>query len=328
MKQRKIGELEVSSIGMGCMGMSSAYGGLEEKEAIYILHQAVELGINFFDTAEVYGPFANEQLLQKAFKDYKDIFIATKFGFQLDPSKEGIKQVCGLDSHPKNIRKIAEESLKRLGRETIDLFYQHRVDPTVPIEDVVGTMADLIHEGKIQHIGLCEVSANTLRKAHAVHPITAVQSEYSLWSREAEQKILPTCTALNIGFVPYSPLGRGFLTGQLQIENLGENDFRKNLPRFQKTAVEQNHYLIQQLEQISQFYHCSNAQLALAWMLHKYAHLVPIPGIRRMNHLQDNIATSDITIEQEHIQKIDEIFLPENIAGARYNEQELQMIDI
>lgn len=328
MKKRQIGNLEISSIGMGCMGMSSSYGGLEEKEAIYILHKAVDLGINFFDTAEVYGPFTNEILLNKALRNHKDVLIATKFGFQLDPTKSGIEQISGLTSHPKNIRKVAEESLKRLGRDSIDLFYQHRVDPNIPIEDVIGTMADLIHEGKIKHIGLCEVSEKTLRTAHAIHPVTAVQSEYSLWSREAEHKILPTCTALNIGFVPYSPLGRGFLTGKLRMETLQDHDFRKNLPRFQDEAIKQNQHLIEALELISKFYHCSNAQLALAWMLHKYEHLVPIPGIRKINHLQDNIAASEIIIEEEDIQKIDNIFQPQYISGTRYNEKELQMIDV
>ncbi|KAA8733276.1 aldo/keto reductase [Acinetobacter qingfengensis] len=329
MKTRILGQnLEVSAMGFGCMGMSFAYGGLDQQHAIRIIHQALDHGINFFDSAEVYGPFENEKLIARAIQGRNEnIRIATKFGFKIDQTKQGVEQICGVDSRPTHIREVVEASLRRLGVEKIDLLYQHRVDPNVPIEDVVGTMADLIKEGKVLHLGLCEISAQTLRKAHAIHPITAVQSEYSLWTRQPEQQILPVCKELNIGFVPYSPLGRGFLTGHLDTTQLSDTDFRTSLPRFQQQAVQHNQQLLAQCQDIAANNQCSLAQLALAWMLNKHSHLVPIPGIRKAEHLMDNIAAVDVSLSTTDIAQLDEIFQEKHVYGQRYNQQDLDLID-
>ena len=323
MKTRKLGqELTVSAIGLGCMGMSYAYGGQEEQDAIRTLHRAFDLGITFFDTAEVYGPYENEKLLGKALKPFRDkVTIATKFGFKIEDGKP-----VGVDSRPENIRAVAEASLKRLDIETIDLFYQHRVDPTVPIEDVIGTMKDLINEGKIRTIGLSEAGVKTIRRAHAVHPIAALQNEYSLWTRDPEQGVLELCAELGIGFVPYSPLGRGMLTGQVRSQSdLAEGDFRKTLPRFQPGNLEANNKQVDLIAEIAREKQVTPAQLALAWVLNQGDFIVPIPGARKINHLEDNAEATNVTLTTEELGRLNTLFDSEKIAGKRYTEASLAM---
>ena len=323
MKTRKLGqELTVSAIGLGCMGMSYAYGGQDEQDAIRTLHRAFDLGITFFDTAEVYGPYENEKLLGKALKPFRDkITIATKFGFKIEDGKP-----VGVDSRPENIRAVAEASLKRLDIETIDLFYQHRVDPAVPIEDVIGTMKDLIDEGKIRTIGLSEAGIKTIRRAHAVHPIAALQNEYSLWTREPEQEVLALCAELGIGFVPYSPLGRGMLTGQVRSQSdLAEDDFRKTLPRFQPGNLEANNRQVDLITEIAHAKQVTPAQLALAWVLNQGDFIVPIPGARKVNHLEDNAKAADVSLTPEELERLNTLFDPEKIAGKRYTDASLAM---
>jgi aryl-alcohol dehydrogenase-like predicted oxidoreductase len=281
-KTRYLGKekFQVSALGLGCMGMSFAYGGAEESQAINTIHAAVDMGVTFLDSAEVYGPFDNEVLVGKAIKGIRDkVQIATKFGFRILPTGQGLERMAGVDSRPEHIREAVEGSLKRLNIETIDLLYQHRVDPAVPVEEVVGTMADLVKEGKIRHIGLSEVSAQTLRRACKVHPITAVQTEYSLWTREPEGGILKACRELGVGFVPYSPLGRGFLTGKITDPSLfAADDFRRNLPRFQAETMRKNQQLLDRLQQVAGRYDATLAQMALAWVMSKGEDIVPIPG--------------------------------------------------
>ncbi|OYR11533.1 aldo/keto reductase [Brucella grignonensis] len=323
MKTRKLGqELTVSAIGLGCMGMSYAYGGQEEQDAIRTLHRAFDLGITFFDTAEVYGPYENEKLLGKALKPFRDkVTIATKFGFKIEDGKSS-----GVDSRPENIRAVAEASLKRLDIETIDLFYQHRVDPNVPIEDVIGTMKDLIDEGKIRTIGLSEAGVKTIRRAHAVHPIAALQNEYSLWTRDPEQGVLALCAELGIGFVPYSPLGRGMLTGQVRSQSdLAEGDFRKTLPRFQPGNLEANNKQVDLIAEIAREKQVTPAQLALAWVLNQGDFIVPIPGARKINHLEDNAKAVNVTLTTEELERLNTLFDSEKIAGKRYTEASLAM---
>jgi len=323
MQQRKLGQqLSVSALGFGCMGMTHAYGGQDEQDAIRTLHRAVDLGVTFFDTAEVYGPFENEKLVGKALKPFRDkVTIATKFGFKIE---EG--QMKGVDSRPEHIRDVAEASLKRLGIDVIDLFYQHRVDPSVPIEDVVGTLKDLIDEGKIRTIGLSEAGASTLRRAHAVHPIAALQSEYSLWARDPEESVLPVCRELGIGFVPYSPLGRGMLTGTLRSQSdLAEDDFRKTLPRFRPGNLEANNRQVDRIVEIAQEKQVTPAQLALAWVLIRGDFIVPIPGVRKIRHLEDNVKAVEVVLTPEDLQRLDEVSTPNLIAGERYNEQQLAL---
>ncbi|MEI2266335.1 aldo/keto reductase [Erwinia sp. CGal63] len=329
MKRRTLGNLEVSAIGLGCMGMSFAYGSSDEKEAIATLHRAFELGVDFLDTAEVYGPFENEKLLAKALKGYSGkIKVATKFGFNITDKGEGWERIKGVNSQPANIRKVAEASLKRLGVETLDLFYQHRPDPAVPVEEVMNTLADLVREGKILHIGLSEVSSETLRRAQAVYPVTALQSEYSLWSRDVENDVLATCGELNIGFVPYSPLGRGFLTGKMAAPSaLDENDYRRNLPRFQPEALAHNEKLVAQLTEMAAGYHCTAAQIALAWVLAKGPNIVPIPGARKIAHLEDNCRAVDITLLADDVALLDRLFDSKNIAGKRYNDKDYALVE-
>lgn len=331
MKTRYLGKnkFQVSALGLGCMGMSFAYGGAEESQAINTIHAAVDLGVTFLDTAEVYGPFDNEELIGKAIKGLRDkVQIATKFGFHILPGGQGLERMAGVDSRPEHIRESVEGSLKRLNVETIDLLYQHRVDPTVPVEDVVGTMADLVKEGKILHIGLSEVSANTLRRACEVHPIAAVQTEYSLWTREPEENILKTCRELGVGFVPYSPLGRGFLTGKITDRSgFAEDDFRRNLPRFQHDAMRKNQQLLSQLRDLADKYRCTLAQLALAWVMSKGDDIVPIPGARQIAHLQDNAGAASLAISDVDIKLIDRIFTPDNIHGLRYTQGDFHLID-
>ena len=331
MKTRYLGKekFQVSALGLGCMGMSFAYGGAEESQAINTIHAAVDMGVTFLDSAEVYGPFDNEVLVGKAIKGIRDkVQIATKFGFRILPTGQGLERMAGVDSRPEHIREAVEGSLKRLNIETIDLLYQPRVDPAVPVEEVVGTMADLVKEGKIRHIGLSEVSAQTLRRACKVHPITAVQTEYSLWTREPEGGILKACRELGVGFVPYSPLGRGFLTGKITDPSLfAADDFRRNLPRFQAETMRKNQQLLDRLQQVAGRYDATLAQMALAWVMSKGEDIVPIPGARKINHLRDNAAAADIMLSPEDILTIDHIFAAENVAGLRYNQGDFNLID-
>ena len=331
MKTRYLGKekFQVSALGLGCMGMSFAYGGAEESQAINTIHAAVDMGVTFLDSAEVYGPFDNEVLVGKAIKGIRDkVQIATKFGFRILPTGQGLERMAGVDSRPEHIREAVEGSLKRLNIETIDLLYQHRVDPAVPVEEVVGTMADLVKEGKIRHIGLSEVSAQTLRRACKVHPITAVQTEYSLWTREPEGGILKACRELGVGFVPYSPLGRGFLTGKITDPSLfAADDFRRNLPRFQAETMRKNQQLLDRLQQVAGRYDATLAQMALAWVMSKGEDIVPIPGARKINHLRDNAAAADIMLSPEDILTIEHIFAAENVAGLRYNQGDFNLID-
>ncbi|EPI4832430.1 MULTISPECIES: aldo/keto reductase [Klebsiella] len=331
MKTRYLGKekFQVSALGLGCMGMSFAYGGAEESQAINTIHAAVDMGVTFLDSAEVYGPFDNEVLVGKAIKGIRDkVQIATKFGFRILPTGQGLERMAGVDSRPEHIREAVEGSLKRLNIETIDLLYQHRVDPAVPVEEVVGTMADLVKEGKIRHIGLSEVSAQTLRRACKVHPITAVQTEYSLWTREPEGGILKACRELGVGFVPYSPLGRGFLTGKITDPSLfAADDFRRNLPRFQAETMRKNQQLLDRLQEVAGRYDATLAQMALAWVMSKGEDIVPIPGARKINHLRDNAAAADIMLSPEDIHTIDHIFAAENVAGLRYNQGDFNLID-
>jgi aryl-alcohol dehydrogenase-like predicted oxidoreductase len=324
MKTRKLGkDLTVSAIGLGCMGMSHAYGGQDEAQSIETLHRAVEIGVNFFDTAEVYGPFVNEELVGKALKPYRDrVVIATKFGFRIDTSKSQTNAMTGLDSRPEHVREVAEASLKRLGIDVIDLFYQHRVDPDVPIEDTVGAMAELVKEGKVRALGLSEAGADMIRRAHAVHPISALQSEYSLWTRDPEGAILETCRELGIGFVPFSPLGRGFLTGKItSTANMAEGDMRRNLPRFEAENMEANLALVKLVEEMAEAKGITAAQLALAWVLAKGDFIVPIPGARKIPNLEQNAAAVDVELSADEVRKLDDMLSPDKIAGARYSAQ-------
>lgn len=328
MKTRKLGnELTVSAIGLGCMGMSFAYGEADEQESIRTLHRAVELGVTFFDTAEVYGPYENEKLLGKAFKDRRDrVTIATKFGFRIEPGKPAAEAIKGVDGRPENARAVAEASLKRLGTEIIDLYYQHRVDPSVPIEETVGAMAELVTEGKVRALGLSEASAATIRRAHAVHPIAAVQSEYSLWSRDPEDEVLATCRELGIGFVPYSPLGRGMLTGTIaKMDDLAADDFRRSLPRFQAENLDANAALVSTLETLAAEKGFTAAQLALAWVINQGDYIVPIPGARKIRHLEENVAAADIVLSDAELNKLAEILSPDLVAGKRYTEASLAL---
>jgi aryl-alcohol dehydrogenase-like predicted oxidoreductase len=330
MQTRKLGtELEVNPVGLGCMGMSFAYGGQDEKDAIATLHRAAEIGVDFFDTAEVYGPFENEILVGKGLKPFRDrVKIATKFGFKISDEGVGPQRMVGVDSRPEHVKEVAEASLKRLGIEVIDLFYQHRVDPNVPIEDTVGAMADLVREDKVRALGLSEASAATIRRAHAVHPIAAVQSEYSLWSREPEDEVLPVCRELGIGFVPYSPLGRGLLTGAIRKPDaLGADDWRRGLPRFQPEAMQANAKLLDVLETIAAERGATSAQLALAWVLAQGDFIVPIPGARKIRHLEENTAAAEIMLTEAEIARIGEALSPVRVAGKRYNQAELALVN-
>jgi aryl-alcohol dehydrogenase-like predicted oxidoreductase len=332
MKTRKLGQdLTVSSVGLGCMGMSFAYGAANDEESIRTLHRAVELGVNFFDTAEVYGPFTNETLLGKALKPVRDrVVIATKFGFRIDLSKQGTEAIAGVDSRPDHVRAVAEASLKRLGTDVIDLFYQHRVDPNVPIEETVGAMAELVREGKVRALGLSEASAATIRRAHKVHTIAAVQSEYSLWTRDPEENdVLATCRELGIGLVPYSPLGRGFLTGAIRkVEDLSQDDFRRGLPRFQAENFDANAVLVAALEAMAAEKGVTAAQLALAWVLAQGDDIVPIPGARKIHHLEQNAAAADIVLTEAERDRLAEVVSPEIVAGKRYTEASLAMTNL
>lgn len=322
-QRRNLGsELSVFPVGLGCMGMSHGYGGQDEADAIRTLHRAVELGVDFFDTAEVYGPFTNEVLVGKALGPFRDrVKIATKFGFNIDETPEGPKQQPGLNSRPEHLRAVCEASLKRLGVETIDLFYQHRVDPDVPIEETVGAMAGLVREGKVRALGLSEAGADTIRRAHAVHPIAAVQSEYSLWTRDPEDEVLGVCRELGIGFVPFSPLGRGFLAGAIRsTDQLGDKDFRRGLPRFEAENLAKNLAVVERLERLAADKGVSAAQLALAWVLAQGDFIVPIPGSRRIANLEQNVAAAGVKLSGADLAEIGGLVSPDQIAGARYGQ--------
>jgi len=328
MKIRKLGQdLTVSAVGLGCMGMSFAYGASDEQESIRTLHRAVDLGVTFFDTAEVYGPYENEVLLGKALKDVRDkVTIATKFGFRIATGKSPSETIIGVDGRPGNAKAVAEASLKRLNTDVIDLYYQHRVDPSVSIEDTVGAMAELVREGKVRTLGLSEASAATIRRAHAVHPIAAVQSEYSLWSRDPEDEVLETCRELGIGFVPHSPLGRGMLTGAIRnVDDLGKDDFRRNLPRFQADNLDANAALVETLKTIADGKGVTAAQLALAWVLHQGDFIVPIPGARKLNHLEQNVAAAEITLSAAELTALGDALSPNRVAGKRYSDASLAL---
>ncbi|MER8482712.1 aldo/keto reductase [Mesorhizobium sp. M1322] len=331
MQTRKLGnELDVYPVGLGCMGMSFGYGGQPEADAIATLHRAVDIGVNFFDTAEVYGPYENEILLGKALKPVRDqVTIATKFGFKILEERNGVERMAGVDSRPEHVKAVvAEASLKRLGTEVIDLYYQHRVDPNVPIEDTVGAMAELVREGKVRALGLSEASAATIRRAHAVHPISAVQSEYSLWSRDPEEEVFAVCRELGIGFVPYSPLGRGLLTGTIdKPEVLGAGDWRLTLPRFQADAMAANAAVIATLETMAAAKGVTPAQLALAWVLHQGDFIVPIPGARKIRHLEQNAAAAQIALSQAEVAAIGDALSPEKVTGKRYTEEMLALVN-
>ncbi|WP_321336038.1 aldo/keto reductase [Breoghania sp.] len=322
MKTRNLGStLQVSAVGFGCMGLSHAYGGYDHGAAIDTLHRAVDLGVTLFDTAEVYGPFENEILVGKALAPFRDkVTIATKFGFRLSTDDADWGAIAGTDGRPEHAREVAEASLKRLGTEVIDLYYLHRADPNVPIEDTVGAMADLVAQGKVRALGLSEVSAETLKKAHAVHPISALQSEYSLWTRDVETNgVLETCRELGIGFVPFSPLGRGFLTGTVtSTQGLGEKDFRRTLPRFQAENADANRQLVSVIEEMAGRKGVTAAQVALAWVLGQGDTIVPIPGARRIAHLEQNVAAADIELTAEERDLLTRTFAPDQIAGGRY----------
>jgi aryl-alcohol dehydrogenase-like predicted oxidoreductase len=326
MQKRILGNsgLEVSALGLGCMGLSFGLGpAIDKQDAINLIRAAYEKGVTFFDTAEAYGPGDNEELLGEALEPFrKEVVIATKFGF-----KEG-KTVLGTDSRPQNIRAVAEASLKRLRTDVIDLFYQHRVDPNVPIEDVAGAVKDLIKEGKVKHFGLSEAGVGTIRKAHAVQPVTALQSEYSLWWREPEAEILPTLEELGIGFVPFSPLGKGFLTGKID-ENttFDKSDFRNTVPRFSEENRKANQALVDLLGRIAKEKGATNAQIALAWLLAQKPWIVPIPGTTKVHRLEENIGAAAITLNDDDLKEINQALSTIEIQGVRYSEQAQKMIN-
>lgn len=328
MKQRQLGKNGpmVSALGLGCMGMSDFYTtGLDEKESLATLERALGIGVTMFDTADVYGPHTNEALLGRFLKGRRDkVFLATKFGIVRDPANPHAR---GTNGHPDYVRQSVEGSLKRLGTDVIDLYYQHRPDPTVPVEDTVGALADLVREGKIRYIGLSEVSVSTLERANKVHPITALQTEYSLWSRDVEAEILPACERLGIGFVPYSPLGRGFLTGQIRsIDDLDADDYRLASPRFQGDNFAKNLQLAEKIGELAQEKGVKPSQLALAWVLSRSENMVPIPGTKRRHYLEENIAALDVSLSEAEIAAIEAVFPFRVAAGDRYNTEMMRIL--
>ena len=329
MQKRKLGKnnLEVSAIGLGCMGMSFAYGTPEERdglESIATIHRAIELGVTFFDTAEVYGPYTNEELLARALEGQRDrVIIATKFGFKIENGA-----MAGLNSRPEHIREAVEGSLRRLATDRIDLLYQHRVDPAVPIEDVVGVMSDLVSEGKVRFLGLSEAGEQTIRRAHAVHPIAALQSEYSLWERNLEPRIIPLLRELGIGLVPFAPLGRGFLTGSVKrAEEYPEGDYRRNDPRYQGENFDANMRAVSAVRDLAKQKGVTPGQIALAWLLHKGPDIVPIPGTTRRTHLDDNVGAAAVSLSGEEMSRLNAALSPENVAGPRYTDKQMATVD-
>ena len=324
--KRRLGRqgLEVSALGLGCMGMSQSYGVPSDPESVATLQRAIDLGVTFFDTAEVYGPYRNEELLGRALHGRRDqVVIATKFGFHIEDGK-----IVGLDSRPEHVREVVDASLRRLGTDRIDLLYQHRVDRQVPIEEVVGAMADLVRQGKVRFLGLSEAGEETIRRAHAVHPISALQSEYSLWERNLEARIIPLLRELGIGLVPFAPLGRGFLTGTARrAEAFSEGDFRRNDPRFQGTNFDANMRIADVVQEVAKRKGATPAQVALAWLLGRGDDMVPIPGTKRRKYLEENLAAADLVLTAPEAAELDAAVPPGSTAGPRYGERQMAEID-
>ena len=324
--ERRLGRqgLEVSALGLGCMGMSQSYGVRDDPESIATVHRAVDLGVTFFDTAEVYGPYHNEELVGRALEGRRDrVVIATKFGFRIEGGK-----MVGLDSRPEHVREVVEASLRRLGTDRIDLLYQHRVDRQVPIEDVVGAMAALVRQGKVRFLGLSEAGEKTIRRAHAVHPISALQSEYSLWERDLEARIIPLLRELGIALVPFAPLGRGFLTGTIQrAEDFPEGDFRRNYPRLQGKNFDANTRIAAVVQEMAKRKSATPAQVALAWLLGRGDDVVPIPGTKRRKYLEENVAAADLVLTAAEAVELDAAIPPGSTAGPRYSERQMAEID-